>query len=221
VPFSPQDAQVVLPLQDEIGFPTPGQPQRVRNLWDSSGRADAWRGAIDQAKQRPLLGFGFGTEELAFVDRYFAHYSDRVENAYLGTLLQLGVAGLMTLLALLGVLLAGAWRAVRDSSGPTRSVAGAAAGVVVAGVVLAFGQSYLTSVGNPATAPFWLSAFLAATLAPRVRRLEESEGDEREVKPAQRQAEPRLHVMRSENERVDGEQDDDSRGRTAAPQREH
>jgi O-antigen ligase len=220
VPFSPLDAQADLPLQDEIGFPTHGQPQRVRSLWDSSGRADASRGAIDQAAQRPLLGFGFGTEERVFVDRYFSHYSDRVENAYLGTLLQLGLAGLLTLLALLGVLLVGAWRAVRGSSGTTRRVAGAAAGVVVAGVVLAVGQSYLTSVGNPATAPFWLSAFLATTLAPRARRLDEREGDEREEEPAQRQAEPRLHVMGSEHDGVDGEQDDDTRRRAAAPQRE-
>jgi O-antigen ligase len=220
VPFSPLEAQTELALENEIGYPTSGQPQRTRGLWDSSGRADAWRGAIRQAAERPLLGFGFGTEERTFVDRYYFHYSDRVENAYLGTLLQLGVAGLLTLLALLGALLVGAWRAVTGSSGPTRRVAGAAAGVVVAGVALAVGQSYLTSVGSPATAPFWLSAFLAATLVPRARRLEDREGDEREEEPAQRQAEPRLHVMRSEHERVDGEQDDDTRGRAPAPQRE-
>jgi O-antigen ligase/polysaccharide polymerase Wzy-like membrane protein len=220
VPFSPLEAQTELALENEIGYPTPGQPQRTRGLWDSSGRADAWRGAVRQAAQRPLLGYGFGTEERTFVDRYYFHYSDRVENAYLGTLLQLGVVGLLALLALLWSLLLGAWRAVRGSSGPRRSVAGAAAGVVVAGVVLAIGQSYLTSVGSPATAPFWLSAFLAATLAPRASRREEREGDEREEEPAQRQAEPRLHVMGSEHERVNGEQDDDTRGRTAAPQRE-
>jgi O-antigen ligase len=219
-PFSPLEAQTELPLENEIGYPTPGQPQRIRGLWDSSGRADAWRGAIRQAAQRPLLGFGFGTEERTFVDRYYFHYSDRVENAYLGTLLQLGVAGLLVLLALLGSLLFGAWRAVRGCRGPTRRVAGAAAGVVVAGLVLAVGQSYLTSVGSPATVPFWLSAFLAVTLAPRARSLEERECHEREEEPAQRQAEPRLHVMGSEHERVGGEQDDDTRGRAAAPQRE-
>jgi hypothetical protein len=220
VPFSPLEAQTELPLENEIGYPIRGQPQRTRSLWDSSGRADAWRGAIRQAAQRPLLGYGFGTEERAFVDRYYFHYSDRVENAYIGTLLQLGVVGLLALLALLGSLLLGGWRAVRGSSGRRRGVAGAAAGVVVAGVVLAVGQSYLTSVGSPATAPFWLCAFLAVTLAPGAPRLDERKGDEREEEPAERQPEPRLDMMRPEHERVGGEQDHDTRGRAAAPQGE-
>jgi hypothetical protein len=40
----------------------------------------------------------------------------------------------------------------------------ACAGVVVAGLVCAFVQSYLTSVGNIATAAFWIGAFLLAAL---------------------------------------------------------
>ena len=43
-------------------------------------------------------------------------------------------------------------------------MAAACAGVFAGGVVLAVTQSFLTSVGSPATAPFWLCAFLLAAL---------------------------------------------------------
>ena len=221
VPFSRLEAQTILPLENEIGYPSPDDDEKARTLLDSSGRWAAWRGAVEQSAQRPLLGFGFGTEERAFVDRYYPHFADRVENAYIGTLVQLGLVGLVSLLALLVALAAGAWRALRHSRGSTRRVAGAAGGVLVAGIVLAVGQSYLTSVGSPATAPFWLCAFLAATLAPRTRDGDERERDEREVDPAQRQREARLDVVGAEHERVGGEEEDDARAGTAATQRDH
>ena len=219
-PLSPLEAQQILPLENEIGFPRPGAPQRPRRLWDSSGRTDAWRGALGQAAGRPLLGFGFGTEEKAFVDRYYFHYSDRVENAYLGTLLQLGAVGLTLLVALLGLVLRLGWLALRNTRGPLRSTAGAALGVVVAGVVLAVGQSYLTSVGSPATVPFWLSAFLLAAMAQRASELHERERDEREVQAAQWDAEPRLDVVRREDDRVPEQEEHHGTGGTPARQRE-
>ena len=36
----------------------------------SSGRTQAWRGAIGQAEQRPVVGYGFGTESRVFIDRW-------------------------------------------------------------------------------------------------------------------------------------------------------
>src|SRR5439155_1395691 len=66
----------------------------------SSGRSQAWGGALHTAAQRPVAGYGFGTEEHAFVDRYYTFDSGRPENSYIGALLQLGVAGLVLLLAL-------------------------------------------------------------------------------------------------------------------------
>ena len=41
----------------------------------------------------------------------------------------------------------------------------ACAGVVAAGLVLALTQSYMWSVGNVATVPFWVCAFLLPPLA--------------------------------------------------------
>jgi len=166
-PLGPRDAQFILPLESEIGFPaegfeTTGHP---RSLFDTSGRAQGWEGALEQALERPVLGYGFGTEDHVFIDRFYRLYSSTVENSYLGTALQLGVVGLGLLLALIAALAARGVRALGMLAGPARLVAAACLGVVAAGLVLGVTQSYLTSVGNPATAPFWISAFLLAALA--------------------------------------------------------
>ena len=143
-----------------------------------------------------------------FVDRYYLHYSQRPENAYIGTLLQLGLIGLALLLAAL-VALVLRIRLVRDAA------AAACAGAVVCGLVLAVSQSYLTSVGSPAMVPFWFAALLlvGATEPQAAYRLGDRQGREREIEASQRNAEPRLDVVRSEQERVDGEEDDDASGR--------
>src|SRR5207253_10666321 len=128
------------------------------------GRLPAWRGAVEQAAQRPLEGYGFGTEERVFVDRYYPFLSDRPENSYIGMLLQLGAVGLLAFLALVGSI---AWQGVRVLSRlrPDQRPAGAAClAVVAAGLVIAIAQSYITSVGSPPTAPFWLCAFMLTGL---------------------------------------------------------
>jgi O-antigen ligase len=212
VPFSRLDAETVRPLRDEISFPRPGQPQRRRSLFDTSGRFDAWRGVASQAADRPLAGYGFGTEERVFVDRFYFHYSTRVENSFLATLLQLGVAGLALLAALLVSLVVPAWRARARLPPEARRIAAASSGVVAAGIVLAVTQSFLTSVGSPATAPFWICAFLLAALGlssgaaeqatGRRGQLREGEGDERQHQTADGHRKPRLDVMRAEHDRV-------------------
>ena len=58
-----------------------------------------------------------------------------------------------------------AWfRARPRLDGETAELAAACAGAVVAGIVLAVPQSYLTSVGSPPTATFWIVFFLLAAL---------------------------------------------------------
>jgi O-antigen ligase len=215
-PLSPLDVQPKLPLESEVGLPGRGEEPFTRTLFTSSGRVDAWRGALEQAFDRPLLGYGFGTEERVFVDRYYLHYSQRPENAYIGTLLQLGLVGLVVLLAVLTALVLRI-RLVRDAA------VAACAGAVVCGLVLAVSQSYLTSVGSPAMVPFWFAALLlvGATEPQAANRLGDREGREREVEASQRDAEPSLDVVRSEQERVDGEEDDDAPGRTASPHGEY
>jgi O-Antigen ligase len=210
-PLGPADAQARLPLESEIGFPAPGDEPFRRTLLTSSGRLDAWRGALNQARERPVAGYGFGTEDGVFADRYYLHYSALVENAYLGTLLQLGVIGLGLLLAALALLAA---RALAHERFPDaiRGPAAACAGAVVCGLVLAVSQSFLTSVGSPAMIPFWLCAFLLVAATSRASRAanpvepgREGQRDEREQDPAQRHREARLDMVRAEHERVRGE----------------
>ena len=166
-PSRTRNAQRLLPLEGEIGrgpLDRP-RPKIKRSLLGGSGRSQAWRGALEQAGERPLLGYGFGTEEKVFVDRYYYFVSGAPENSYIGTTLQLGATGIVLLLALVGFLLVAAVRRARAAAAERVDV-GAAAAVLVAGLALAVTQSYVLSVGNVATASVWLCGFLAVTLAP-------------------------------------------------------
>jgi hypothetical protein len=151
---------------NEIGRARPGQPiiSDQRSLLGSSGRVQAWSGGVSQSLQRPLLGFGFGTEDKVFLDRFYVFESTRVENSYIGLWLQVGLVGLAAFLAILAVLgwrIVRGWRALRREPG----VAVAAAGIFLAGTVMAIPQSYIYSVGNVATVAFWLGALLLGTAA--------------------------------------------------------
>ena len=158
-----RDAELVSPLEDELG--RPGAAPIRRTLFGTSGRARAWDAALHQIAHRPVAGYGFGTEQFAFVDRYYGFDSSLPENSYLGVALQLGVVGLAALLVLLGVLAAAAVRAVRILTGRALAAARASASVVAAGVVLGVTQSYLTSPGNLASSTFWIAALCLPALA--------------------------------------------------------
>ena len=80
----------------EIGHPwwTHRAGGAQRSLFNTSVRLRALRGTIDLALDRPLLGYGFGAEQWAFVNRYLAFSSGNPENGYVGIFLQLGFVGL-------------------------------------------------------------------------------------------------------------------------------
>jgi O-antigen ligase len=168
------DANLVLRQQDDIGHPPLGVAEtrrRPRTLFGTSGRAEAWRGALEQGAERPLLGYGFGSEDDVFVDRYVHFHSDLPESSYIGLFLQLGGAGLFAFGALVAVVLARAARALRRLRGGELRIAAAAGGALVVGLILGFFQSYVYAAGNNATAAVWICAFLltAATTVPAVR----------------------------------------------------
>jgi hypothetical protein len=152
------DAEINTPLDGELGIPLPGQSLR-RTLATSSGRTQAWRGAIRQAKQRPVAGYGFGTEARVFVDRWSTFTGDVPENSYIGIVLQLGVAGLIAF----AVMLVALGRSARRQS---RELAELGLGVLAAALAAAVGQSYVYSVGNVATVTVWIGVFLLASLEP-------------------------------------------------------
>jgi O-antigen ligase/polysaccharide polymerase Wzy-like membrane protein len=216
--LSAQDLNSRLPLESEFGFPGENAPAGKRTLIFSSGRSQAWVGAFEQAFERPLLGYGFGTEERVFVDRYYLFVGERVENSYLGTLLQLGPLGVGLLVLVLGLPLATWLRRRTLLLSDSARVGAAAGGVAAAGLVLAVPQSFLTSVGSPPAAPFWLSLFLLGALTRRAER-RERHGDEREIQAAPRDAKSGLDVMGREHHRVHDERDDDATGRAPAAQR--
>jgi O-antigen ligase len=166
------DANERVRLQDDVGRPPFGvgdTTRRPRTLLGTSGRAEAWQGALELGATRPVLGFGFGTEGLVFVDRYVGFNSNVPENSYVGLFLQLGLIGLAAFLALVGALLVRT-AGVRRLEGGELRIAAAAAGGLVAGLILGLFQSFLYAVGNNATAAVWICAFVlaAATTSQRV-----------------------------------------------------
>jgi O-Antigen ligase len=166
-PTPQRNVENVLPLADELGRPR-GQGGTIhRTLFGTSGRGRAWSGALGQVKKRPVAGYGFGTEDRVFADRYYGFDSSLPENSYIGVLLQLGVAGGLAIVALLVFLALAAWRAVSRAPPGARGTAAACAAVLVAGLVLASTQSFLTAAGNLAAATFWIASLLAcAFLSP-------------------------------------------------------
>jgi hypothetical protein len=151
-------------LQDDIGHPGAGvadTTRRERTLTGSSGRTEAWRGALGLVAERPLVGYGFGTEDRTFVDRYVFFNSSVPENSYIGVLLQLGLVGLVLLLVLAAALV----RPVLRRGTPAVAVAGTS--VFAGALALAFFQSYLYAPGNAATITAWVCAFAGFGAAAR------------------------------------------------------
>jgi O-antigen ligase len=151
-PYTPNDAEYILRMSDEIGS---GSSTSSRSVFDTSGRLEAWGGAIRQGNDRPLLGYGFGTEDAVFVDRYRAFEGGVPENSFIGIFLQLGALGLALLVALVVALVATARR-----RGGQPAAVGLA--VLATGLVLAVVQSYVYAAGNVATLSLWVCAFLPA-----------------------------------------------------------
>jgi O-antigen ligase len=160
----PDLACVGLP-PDDVGQPPCGQTDIGvdRSSVASSGRTDAWRGALGQALQRPLLGYGFGTEDEVFIERYTFFQGDYVENSYLGMLLQLGAAGLAALVAVL-VAAGLAVRQIVALEQEARAPAAACASVALTGAVLGLYQSFLYSAGNIGAGTVWVSLAVAASV---------------------------------------------------------
>lgn len=154
------DAEINTPLNGELGIPLPGQ-RNPRKLVTSSGRIEAWGGAIRQAEQRAVTGYGFGTESAVFIDRWWTFTGGLPENSYIGIALQLGIAGLLAFGTLLLCLFrSGVVSLRRQRTGVTP----AAAGVLAAALVAAIGQSYIYSVGNIATLTVWVTGLLLGSV---------------------------------------------------------
>jgi O-antigen ligase len=161
------DAEHVVRLEDEIGFPSSRAyiPPARRTVFGESGRAQAWDGALHQGGKRPIVGYGFGTEDSVFADRFYAFEGGFVENTYLGLFLQLGATGVALLVALLAALAWSAARLVRRSPRGGSGPAAAALGVLLAAILIGGTQSGLLSVGNIAASSIWICVLTLPVLA--------------------------------------------------------
>jgi O-antigen ligase len=129
-----------------------------------SGRLAAWIWTLKNVVlRRPIVGYGFGTEESVFVDRWYDFQGGTPENSTIGLLLQVGLIGLLLILALAVVVIVGAVRALRGAESDESSVARVGLGVIAAAIALTVFQAYIYSVGNVATLTVWVVLFVTAT----------------------------------------------------------
>jgi O-antigen ligase len=179
--ISVKDARYAGRLEDELNF------RHSPSIWSvlgSSGRTEAWRGALNQIKGRPLLGYGFGTENHVFVDRFYDFEGSYVENSFLGVGLQLGIIGAVSIIALIVAVAAASVPRLRRPRA-LGDPAPALAAVGVAGLVLMFVQSYVYSVGDVATVTFWVSCFVLSALPAGPQSIEhQATGQKSELEPA-------------------------------------
>ncbi len=135
----------------------------LENYVTLSGRVDKWAYGARYFLEKPLLGFGFGTE-----DRLFAHhgeppndyvYSGRYfHNSFLGMALQLGLVGAALFFLPLGTMI------ITEHRHPNITQCGQAhdalLGVVLAGLTSSVFSSWLYSMGNAGAYPFWMCVML-------------------------------------------------------------
>ena len=100
-----------------------------------------------------------------FFDCFYVFDGKRPENSYFGLLLQLGFIGLLAFVAFGGYIGSRLVMGLRRANGPQRLIIATSSGVFIAGVVLTTVQSYVYSVGNIATLPFWTCAFVGVAAA--------------------------------------------------------
>src|SRR5439155_3241879 len=117
----------------------------IRSLFHSSGRTGAWRGAVKKADQRPALGWGFGTEDRVFEDRYYGYQGDFVGSSWVGLYLQLGAIGVAVLVVLWLVLGAGAVATLRRLRGDPVAVTCAA--IALAAFPITIVESWIYAAG--------------------------------------------------------------------------
>jgi O-antigen ligase len=102
-------------------------------------RLALWPQVLQRVAERPLSGYGFGRgilrgplqQELANVDEQLWH----AHNLFLDTMLQLGAAGLLLFLVLLGAIVREGWRLARDAD-RAAAACGMALIAVVAGMAV-------------------------------------------------------------------------------------
>ena len=145
--------------------------------WDSlslgGGRLEGWSEVIRLIKLRPWLGFGFGTEDhlfLHFDSVFMSHAGAYAHNSYLGLASQLGIVGvLLFYVPLFFIFFRCAYqlhKMPREQSFPLLLALNAS---ILGGLINAFFESWLYTVGSAFAFPFWCLVIAQLRMGRRIR----------------------------------------------------
>lgn len=138
---------------------------RSVDLNTASGRTVVWRLGLEYLAERPWQGFGFGTEELVLESKGFkpgpsVFFGSYFHNSFLGLALQVGIPGMLMFYLPLAVLAWREWRVPATLAADPLRVALRA--VFLSGLVVSCFESWLYSMGNALSFPFWTCIMLLA-----------------------------------------------------------
>ncbi len=136
---------------------------RVQNITSLSNRTEKWKAGVQYLLERPLQGFGFGTEHHLFAyhnvrENQYIRTGAYFHNSYLGLALQVGLVGALLFYVPIGVLLMREMRITFIN--PHDHLRVSLLSVVLTCMIAAMASSDLYSMGNAKALPFWVSIML-------------------------------------------------------------
>ncbi|HYJ85233.1 MAG TPA: O-antigen ligase family protein [Pyrinomonadaceae bacterium] len=137
---------------------------RPESIATGSGRVEVWPIAMEIVEERPLMGFGFGTEELLLeshgfdASSFLEHRGAYFHNSYLGLVAQTGYIGATAFFLPLFVF--GVWQFWKSRQETQLTLTPALQGTLLCGLILCTAESWVYSMGNPFAFPFWVSVML-------------------------------------------------------------
>lgn len=139
------------------------------------GRLEAWPEVIRLIKLRPWLGFGFGTEDHLFLhfDLVFMNHAGAyAHNSYLGLASQLGMAGvLLFFVPLFFIFFQRAYQLHKIPSEKSFALLLAVNASILGGLINAFFESWLYTVGSAFALPFWCLVIAQLQMGRRLGRV--------------------------------------------------
>jgi O-antigen ligase len=150
---------------------------RPESLGTLSERKVSWEMGLMIARQRPLLGHGFGLSDKAFVwyevENPGSFYS--LHNTYLDAYVGIGQVGVaLIVLILLLTYWTGLRTYLRDRDGPRGLLALALLCSVIGTTAHGAVENFFLSMGNPWSLPLWVGVAMTAKLAVLQRASERS-----------------------------------------------
>ncbi len=142
---------------------------RYGTIETGSGRSYVWEQGWAFFLEKPLSGWGFGISEIMFrtgmVDVGLNFIGGHFHNSYLEYLVNLGVIGALPAYSTLLFILFCSVRLLRmNTDSSTKLLAAVLLGSFSGGMINAFFESWMVSVGSPLCLPFWLVGVLLVKL---------------------------------------------------------